>query len=103
MGHSRGARSPEGDHGMAFKSVPVIDISPFLAGTVDGKRKVADEVGRACREIGFLLITGHGVADALIQETYDTAKAFFDLPESEKMLVERPAPDQVRGYSPLMG
>ncbi len=88
---------------MAFKTVPVIDVSPFLAGSAEGKRKVADEVGRACREIGFLLITGHDIPDALIQETYDTAKAFFDLPESEKLLVERPAPDQVRGYSPLMG
>ncbi|KAB7741712.1 isopenicillin N synthase family oxygenase [Parvibaculum sedimenti] len=88
---------------MTLKAVPVIDISPFLKGTPAGKQKVAAEVGRACRDIGFLVITGHGVPEALIQQTYDTAKAFFDLPEEEKMKVERPSPDQVRGYSPLMG
>lgn len=88
---------------MTLKKVPIIDVSPFLEGTPEGKQKVAEEVGRACRDIGFLVITGHGVADALIQQTYDTSKAFFDLPEEEKMKVERPAPDQVRGYSPLMG
>jgi isopenicillin N synthase-like dioxygenase len=66
---------------MTLKAVPVIDISPFLEGTPEGKKKVADEVGRACRDIGFLVITGHGVPETLIHQTYDTAKAFFDLPE----------------------
>jgi isopenicillin N synthase-like dioxygenase len=93
----------KGKQAMTLQTVPVIDISPFLAGTPEGKRKVATEVGNACRDIGFLVITGHGVRDTLIQQTYNTARAFFDLPEEEKMKVERPAPDQVRGYSPLMG
>ena len=88
---------------MTWQTVPVIDISPFLEGTPEGKRKVALEVGNACKDIGFLVITGHGVPDVLIQQTYDTARTFFDLPEEQKMKVERPAPDQVRGYSPLMG
>ncbi|MBN9530079.1 MAG: isopenicillin N synthase family oxygenase [Alphaproteobacteria bacterium] len=88
---------------MSLKSVPMIDVSPFLSGDPAGKLAVARQIGDACRDIGFLTIVGHGVPDALIQATYDTAKAFFDLPEEEKNKVARPAPDQVRGYSPLMG
>lgn len=88
---------------MSLKSVPMIDVSPFLTGDAAAKQQVARQIGDACREIGFLTIVGHGVPESLIQATYDTARAFFDLPEAEKNKVERPAPDQVRGYSPLMG
>ncbi len=88
---------------MPLTSVPIIDLSPYLGGTPEGKRSVAAEVKKACEDIGFLIVSGHGVPDTLINETYDTAKAFFARPLSEKMAVERPAPDQVRGYSAVGG
>lgn len=86
---------------MRHLAVPVIDISPFLAGTPQGKRQVAEQVGQACKDIGFLTIVGHGVDKDLIAETYRTSREFFNLPLEEKMKVARPAPDQVRGYSPV--
>ncbi len=86
---------------MRHMTVPVIDIAPFLAGTPEGKRQVAEQIGSACRDIGFLTIVGHGVPKALIDATYQVSKEFFDLPLEEKMKVTRPAPDQVRGYSPV--
>src|ERR1700733_14435887 len=55
------ARSP-----MTLTSVPVIDIAPYRAGGADGKARVARAVAEACRDIGFLIVTGHGVAPALI-------------------------------------
>src|SRR6266540_758931 len=63
---------------MAHTSVPIIDIAPFLEGTVTGKRHVAAKVGRACEEIGFLTIVGHGVPADLVQRTYDISGRFFD-------------------------
>jgi isopenicillin N synthase-like dioxygenase len=68
-------------------AVPVIDIAPFLAGTPEGKRAVAEQVGRACSEIGFLTIVGHGVPPELVRSTYDVSRAFFDLPHEEKVKV----------------
>ena len=50
-----------------------------------------------------MIVSGHGVPDSLIQQTYDTAKAFFARPLPEKAAVDRPAPDQVRGYSAVGG
>jgi len=41
---------------MTIRSVPIIDIAPFLSGTLEDKRRVAAEVGRACEEIGFLIV-----------------------------------------------
>ncbi len=58
-------------------TVPVIDLSAERA-------RVVEEVGRACREIGFLAVVGHGVLEELVAETAAAGHAFFDLPETEK-------------------
>ena len=64
----------------AHSFVPVIDIAPYLAGTPEGKRRVAAQLGRACREIGFYVITGHGVDPALVDQVEAVSREFFDLP-----------------------
>jgi isopenicillin N synthase-like dioxygenase len=75
--------------------IPVIDISGERAGVVE-------EVGRACREIGFLTVTGHGVPEELVARTAATGRAFFDLPESAKLRLAEgePAPG-LPAYRPL--
>jgi isopenicillin N synthase-like dioxygenase len=84
-------------------SVPTIDLAPYLEGTPRGKAKVAAEVGRACTDIGFLSIVGHGVPTNLIEGCYSVSKEFFDLPLAEKTKYDRPRPDWVRGYSMVGG
>ncbi|MCA3348682.1 MAG: 2-oxoglutarate and iron-dependent oxygenase domain-containing protein [Roseomonas sp.] len=81
--------------------VPVLDIATFHGGDVTTKRRLADEVGRAINDIGFLVITGHGIDPDLIARVQTVPKAFFDLPISEKNAVLRPAQDVTRGYIPL--
>jgi isopenicillin N synthase-like dioxygenase len=88
---------------MTLLSVPVIDLSPFRSDDPAQRNAVAAQVGQACRDIGFLIISGHGVPDTLIQDTYRTAKEFFALSTAEKVAVDRPAPDVVRGYSAVGG
>jgi len=67
--------------------VPVIDIAPYLAGTQEGKRRVAAQLYRACREVGFYVIVGHGVDPDLVEAIESVSRAFFDLPLDEKMKV----------------
>jgi isopenicillin N synthase-like dioxygenase len=74
-------------HNKAGGFVPVIDIAPYLAGAPEGKRRVAAELDRACREVGFYVIVGHGVDPGLVQEIETVSRQFFDLPLSEKMKV----------------
>ena len=88
---------------MTLMNVPVIDLTPYREGGPEGKAKVAAEVGQACRDIGFLVVSGHGISEDLVRATYDTAKAFFALPLAEKAKSDRPAVDQVRGYSAVGG
>ena len=81
---------------MADSVVPVIDIAPFLTDGRADKARVAAKVDDACREIGFLVIAGHGVAQGQIDEMGGVTRAFFDLPHWEKLRVKMP-PDRYRG------
>ena len=58
-------------------NVPEIDLAEGPAG-------VAGEVRRACEEVGFLTVVGHGVEAQLIDEVATRSRAFFDLPDAEK-------------------
>lgn len=76
-------------------AVPVIDLSA-------GTSQVVEEVGRACREIGFLTVVGHGVPEDVVAGAADSARAFFDLPENEKLrLTEGEPTSGLPVYRPL--
>lgn len=66
---------------------PVIDLTALRADpdvVGDAARAVATAVDRACRDTGFLLVTGHGI-DAQRHDRLDrAARAFFALPEATK-------------------
>ncbi|WP_210254904.1 isopenicillin N synthase family oxygenase [Methylocapsa sp. S129] len=84
-------------------SIPVIDLAPYLEGTPEGRKKVAAEVNKACEEIGFFLIKGHGVAQDIVDRTYNTAESFFRLPIDDKLPIKTPSVDIARGYTPFKG
>lgn len=88
---------------MKMASIPVIDLAPYLEGTVEGRKQVAAAVNKACEEIGFFLIKGHGVAQESIDSTYNTATVFFGLPVEDKLAIRTPSPDIARGYTPFKG
>jgi isopenicillin N synthase-like dioxygenase len=84
---------------MSNSVVPLIDIAPFLHGGAAEKAAVAAEVDRACRKIGFLVVSGHDVPEALIAGMHAMSDDYFALPHWEKMRHKLPA-DRMRGYSP---
>jgi isopenicillin N synthase-like dioxygenase len=79
--------------------IPVIDLAPAHDGDAGGRRAVAAQIDMACRALGFLVITGHGVAPALIEETRAAALKFFALPVEEK-IKSRMRPTAYRGFLP---
>lgn len=83
---------------MKLLDVPIIDIAPFTHGNAADKLAVAKAVDQACRDIGFLVIHGHGVSSQLMAAVRRVSCDFFDLPLSEKQRVARPAKDVARGY-----
>jgi len=79
--------------------VPLIDIGPFLDGERKAGSRVVESVDRACREIGFLMITGHRVPAELMDETHAIVRRFFGRPLDEKMRWSV-TPERYRGYAP---
>lgn len=79
-------------------AIPTIDIAPFLAGDPAGRRDVAARVAAACREAGFLVISGHGIAGATLEQTFERAFAFYDLPAEAKARLAPTGPARQRGY-----
>jgi isopenicillin N synthase-like dioxygenase len=64
--------------------IPAIDLA-------EGPRSVADDVRRACEDVGFLTVTGHGVGEELIEQVAALSRGFFDRPEDEKARYREPA------------
>ena len=79
---------------------PVIDLSAVREprASTSARAEIAGQLRRACEEIGFFAVTGHGVPGAVIGELIAQSYAFFDLPAAEKLAVRRPRPEQNRGY-----
>jgi isopenicillin N synthase-like dioxygenase len=86
---------------MADPTIPVIDIGPHRVGDSAGARRVAEDVGAACETIGFLIVRGHGIPDALVRRVFDVSLAFFDLPLEQKVALRSDDPGIPRGYSAL--
>ena len=64
------------------------------------KREVARAIDAACRDTGFFLVTGHGVAADLIQSRRASAPSTSSrCPTTEKMKVQRPPAKISRGYN----
>eukprot|EP00928_Gymnodinium_smaydae_P047026 TRINITY_DN31366_c0_g1_i1.p1 TRINITY_DN31366_c0_g1~~TRINITY_DN31366_c0_g1_i1.p1 ORF type:complete len:350 (+),score=45.45 TRINITY_DN31366_c0_g1_i1:209-1258(+) len=84
--------------------VPIIDLAPLIEGTEAGKREVAERIRRACQDIGFFVITNHGVSRDTVAACWDATRQFFDLPEEHKC--ELKTDDEATypyGYSPVGG
>ena len=81
-------------------SIPVVDIAPFAEGGARDREAVARQVDSACSSLGFLIISGHGVADRLIDDMRGASLAYFDRPLEEKLKLRMPS-DRYRGYIAL--
>jgi len=80
--------------------VPLVDITPYVTGGTDAERAaVARAIDDACRTVGFIQITGHGVPAAVIAGLEASIDGFFGLDLDVKNTYRTP-PEINRGYSP---
>ncbi len=70
------------------RALPVIDLTASLQPDAGARALTADltaaRIDQACRQHGFFYISGHGIAQARIDDAYAASRAFFALPEDTK-------------------
>jgi isopenicillin N synthase-like dioxygenase len=74
--------------------IPVLDW-PDYARDPDA---FAADLGRACRDTGFFLLTGHGISPALTDQILREADRVFDLPTADKEKLSILRHGQNRGW-----
>ncbi|MDP4535559.1 2-oxoglutarate and iron-dependent oxygenase domain-containing protein [Alkalimonas collagenimarina] len=77
------------------QQVPTLDIRRFAT----DKDNFVAEIGKAYTEFGFCGISGHGISDAVVDDTYSAIKQFFALPSDVKARYYQPGQGGARGYT----
>ncbi|UDY24512.1 isopenicillin N synthase family dioxygenase [Nocardioides sp. Kera G14] len=79
--------------------VPTVDITPYVDhGSSAERERVAAQIDGACRDVGFIQIVGHGIAQQTIDAFAAAMDTFFDQPLDAKCALIRPASEN-RGYT----
>src|SRR6476646_10583570 len=76
------------------ETIHVIDLTDSNAASL---------IDAACRQTGFLVVTNHGVDQAVIDAAWTATTTFFDLPIADKMTVAMPFAGYPYGYAPMQG
>ncbi|MFZ2102262.1 MAG: 2-oxoglutarate and iron-dependent oxygenase domain-containing protein, partial [Oricola sp.] len=84
----------------AFTELPVVDVAGLYSNDPAVRHKVADELGKAAREVGFLYVTGHRVDRDLRRRLLDQTKRFFAQGVDRKMDIYIGKSRNHRGYVP---
>src|SRR5579871_5699745 len=82
------------------ETLPIIDVSKL-----DDDRalpRLAEEIGAACRDVGFFYIVNHSVPLPLISAAFSQSRRLFALPLEEKQKIAMDVVGGNRGYSALM-
>jgi isopenicillin N synthase-like dioxygenase len=82
-------------------SIPTIDLEPFATGNRLASAEatqVAAAIDAALRDVGFLLVTGHGVDPAVKDALFERMGAFFALPLAAKEAIAIANSPCHRGY-----
>jgi isopenicillin N synthase-like dioxygenase len=85
----------------SFRSVPIVDIGGLRSPDRTERERVAGEIGKAARDVGFFYVSGAGVDDRVFERMLASTKEFFALPIEEKMRSYIGLSTWHRGYVPV--
>lgn len=84
--------------------LPIIDISPLFSSASAGRDGVAREIAAACCGTGFFYVRNHGIDSFTIDALERASRAFFALPQHEKLEIAMARGGRAwRGYFPVGG
>lgn len=78
--------------------LPLLDLRQLDAGA-ERRAAFLAALRSAAREVGFFYLTGHGIDHRLLREVMRVSRAFFALPEAQKLDIEMVNSPHFRGYT----
>ncbi|CAJ2499975.1 Uu.00g028280.m01.CDS01 [Anthostomella pinea] len=84
---------------MSFTSVPILDLAQ--AHDPNTKPQFLADLRHALMEVGFLYLENVGIPEELWRQVIAEGKAFFDIPQEEKLKIEMKNAPSFLGYSQL--
>lgn len=79
-------------------ALPVIDFA-LLQGHEADRQQIHTQLSKAAREVGFFYLTNHGIDPHLLAAVQQVSRAFFALPQAEKLSVQMAQSPHFRGYN----
>ena len=70
----------------------VIDLSGLQDKELRSVERIAKEIGRACRDIGFFYVRNHGIPPELMAGAFAVSKEFFARPSQARANFRLPNP-----------
>ncbi|KAJ4706522.1 2-oxoglutarate (2OG) and Fe(II)-dependent oxygenase superfamily protein [Melia azedarach] len=64
-------------------NIPIIDLAKLRQGD-EQRLMLTQEIGNACRRMGFFQVVNHGICQSVLDEVLSSAAEFFNLPTEEK-------------------
>lgn len=83
--------------------IKTVDMSGFLTGDAQEIEKFSQDLGEAMENIGFVILTGHGIDTQLFSKAREKIITFFeDIPEEERLPYKAKRHGSVnQGYFPI--
>jgi isopenicillin N synthase-like dioxygenase len=82
-----------------FDTIDCIDLEAYLVNDPGALSAVAMRVRRACLDVGFFQVTGHGLDPKLVEGAFEASRRFHARPTEEKLRVKLNR--WHRGYEPF--
>lgn len=87
------------------EDIPTLDVSCLANDRLapEAMHKLADQLRRACQDVGFHFITGHGLSESLLTRIVEAIESFSELPHDtkQKYLMDTGAYPDGTGFLPV--
>jgi isopenicillin N synthase-like dioxygenase len=84
-----------------FDSIPTIDASQIFSEDLQTRKHLAEEIGRAAKDVGFFYLINPPVSADKMDAAFHALARFFALPEDTKMKYHVNNSPAAKGYTPV--
>ena len=84
-----------------FNEIPLVDMTDMDSPSLTARQAVADNVAKACSDVGFFYALNHSVPQDVIDDAFEAIAKYFSQPEEAKMETHIHKRPDFRGFEPL--